>query len=132
MALETGYTRDYFIDPYGSYDPESTGSYYISGKPMFDLMNENDGTFSDKIIVTGIKSGEYRLAIDPDLVKKENIVKFTICKLNAAAFYDESIKTVRVFNTSLGSNILKFTIKAKNLIFLFLGFKETPVILFYR
>jgi len=109
LSLETGYHRDYFTDPYGSYDPDSPGSYYTNGEPMYKVINENDGTFIDKKIVVGVKYEDHRLALDPDLVSVKGIVEFDIGGEPSVAFYDSGLKAIRVFSSSLDSQKLKFT-----------------------
>ncbi len=116
LNLETGYQRDYFTDPYGTYDTESPGSYYTNGEPMYKVINENDGTFIDKKIVVGIKYKEFRAALDPDLVKQNGVYNFIIGGQKIVAFFDENLKTVRVFNSVFNGQILDFSLANGNII----------------
>jgi len=100
LSTETGFNRDYNKDPYGSYLPYDKKSYYISGEPMFELMNDNDGTFEDKKIVVGAKHEKDYIALDPDKVREEKVLSFSFGSVNAIAFYDSSLNTVRVFNAN--------------------------------
>lgn len=108
LSIKTGFQREYFMDPYGSYDPDEKGSYYTSGAPKFDVINENDGTFSDKKIITGVKYFDSRIAIDPELVKSLHLLQFDIGDIEAIAIYDDTIEAVRVFNSNYQNNTLKF------------------------
>jgi len=99
LSNETGFQRDYFLDPYGSYEFDYESSYYQNDGIMFPLMNENDGTYSPKKVVVGVKHQDYVLALDPLLVEKENIVHFAIGDMKAVAFYDEKLKAVRVYDS---------------------------------
>ncbi|MCK5128363.1 MAG: DUF3179 domain-containing protein [Clostridiales bacterium] len=101
LSLDTGYERDYFLDPYGSYEFAYEDSYYQSEEIMFPIMNENDGAFSEKKVVVGVKYKDYVLALDPLLVENQNVVNFTISDIKAVAFYDEQLKVVRVFDAEM-------------------------------
>jgi hypothetical protein len=110
LSLATGHSRDYFRDPYGSYNPDAASSYYTDGDPMLKVMNENDGTFSNKKVVIGIKSGAGRLAVDPDIIKDAGFFEFKIDGKKGVAFYDEGLKAVRVFYSTLDDSELSFSI----------------------
>ncbi|MCK5757692.1 MAG: DUF3179 domain-containing protein [Clostridiales bacterium] len=109
LSIETGYQREYFMDPYGSYNPAIKDSYYTSGAPKFDVINENDGTFTDKKIITGVKYSDNRIAINPETVKSLNLIQFDIGDIEAIAVYDQTIKAVRVFSSIYQNTNLKFT-----------------------
>lgn len=110
LSLSTGHRRDYFTDPYGSYSNDVSGNYYKTGESMYDLLNDNDGTFPDKKIVTGVKFGEYRMALDPETVAMEGMLEFEIGGNPAVAFYDDNINTVRVFSAFLNDSKLEFNL----------------------
>jgi len=107
LSIKTGYQREYFMDPYGSYDVEEKDSYYTTGIPMFDVINENDGTFTDKKIITGVKYQDNQIALDPDLIKAEKVVNFKIGDTTAVAFYDVNLETVRVYRIP-SENLIEF------------------------
>ena len=98
LSIETGFQRNYYLDPYGSYEQDYEGSYYQNDELMFDLMNDNDGTFHNKKVVVGVKYSDYVLAIDPLIVEEKKVLNFQIGGKRAVAFYDESLKAVRVFD----------------------------------
>jgi hypothetical protein len=108
LSTETGFIRNYNLDPYGSYLPYDKKSYYISGPPSFSLMNDNDGTFQDKKIVVGVKHLSDYVAVDPLKVKDEMVINFPIGSIKAAAFYDNKLNAVRVFNSNINGTNLVF------------------------
>lgn len=99
LSLETGFFRDYESDPYGSYLPDSDRTYYKAGGPIFPVLNQSS-TFLEKKVVVGVKHNNAVLAIDPDKVNASKVIHFEIDDLGAVAFYDETLKTVRVFDAS--------------------------------
>lgn len=109
LTTETGYLRDYYTDPYGTYSEEDKDSYYLSGESMFKTMNEIDETFESKKIIVGIKHGDNTVALDPDMVMEKGVVNFSIGQENGVAFYDNRINAVRVYYSQLNNEKLFFT-----------------------
>jgi hypothetical protein len=109
LTIETGYLRDYYTDPYGTYEENDENSYYLSGESMFKTMNEGDKTFNSKKIVVGIKHDDNIIALDPDIVLEKGVVNFSIGNENGVAFYDNQIDAVRVFYSQLNNEKLIFT-----------------------
>lgn len=107
LSTDTGYLRDYTNDPYGTYEPGDTSSYYTVGVPFFPLLNDNDGTFDDKHVVIGVKAGKGIVALEPSLIEEKKILSFKIDKTNAVAFYDQELQTVRVYDSSTYTFSLK-------------------------
>lgn len=98
LTDETGFFRDYNRDPYGSYTEEEGYNYYRNDGVIFPLMDvEQSATFVDKHVVIGIKEGDERLALNPSLVKDEDIYYFQVGDAKMVAAYDETIDVVRVF-----------------------------------
>ncbi len=106
LSTETGFFRDYNQDPYGSYLPDSDNSYYYFGEPIFPVLNGND-QFADKKVIIGIKDNNSYIALDPLLVREEKVLDIMIDQSKAVAWYDEELKTVRIF---LNSDHLSFTL----------------------
>ena len=109
LSIETGYQWEYFTDPYGSYDPNDKDSYYLSGPSKYKVLNKNDGTFTDKKIITGVKYSDKRIAINPETVKSLNLIQFDIGDIEAIAVCDQTIKAVRIFNSIYQNTALQFT-----------------------
>ncbi len=108
LSTETGFLRDYDRDPYGTYQPEDNKSYYANDGVMFPLMNQHEGLYSDKKVVVGVKFEDAVIAIDPAKVREEKVLPFDIGSEQAIALWDESLKTVRVFNRALNGELLNF------------------------
>jgi len=116
LSTKTQFLRDYYSDPYGTYDDGDDQSYYFSEGTLFSLMNKNDGTFRDKKIVVGVKLLDDALALDPFFIRSENVFNFKIASTNAVAFYDTSLKTVRVFFSTLDNETFVFDYKNQKIV----------------
>lgn len=106
LSLKTGYQRDYFNDPYGSYEPNSIDSYYLSGAPKYEVLNDNNGAFSDKKVVIGVKFSNHVAAIDPDVVKKAGELIIDLGDNKLIAIYDNQLKSVRIYRSDDDGTIL--------------------------
>lgn len=116
LSTETGYLRDYNSDPYGSYLPDDDKSYYYVGEPFFPLMEENDGTFTSKKVVVGVKYDKGIIAIDPKLVRENGVLSFSISSESAVAIYDYNLKATRVFLSSVEDNEIVLKMKENQII----------------
>lgn len=98
LSIETGHMRNYTNDPYGSYTQDYPGNYYQEERLFFPALNDDeDNTFEKKYPITGVKFNNEFAAVDPALVKEENVVLFTLDDQEFLAVYDQTISAVRVF-----------------------------------
>jgi hypothetical protein len=98
LSIDTGYSRNYNQDPYGSYskNSEDSGNYYTNSKLVFSVLAENDTLTRKKVVI----AGEYKninFAILKDLARIEEELKFEVEGKKFTARYDSSLDTVKVF-----------------------------------
>jgi len=98
LSKDTGYSRDYNRDPYGSYreNREAADNYYKNSELIFPVLAE-DNTLDPKDVVI---AGEYKnidFAILKNLVRMEEEIEFDIEAEQFVARYDSSLDTVKVF-----------------------------------
>lgn len=108
LSKETGFIRDYDKDPYGSYKPEDTDSYYYADGILFPLMNRTENKYKDKKMVIGVKINSQVIALLPEIVKEKKILHFKLNDTPLVAFYDDSIRNIRIFKSIISSKPLKF------------------------
>lgn len=116
LSRNTGYVRDYDKDPYGSYKPDESDSYYYNDGILFPLVNEYNGDYGDKKIVIGVKVNDKVTALSHSKVKKEKIYNFQLDGVPLIAFYDGSIKNIRVFKAILNNEKLDFKIEKNKIV----------------
>lgn len=116
LSDETGFLRDYDRDPYGSYQPEDNKSYYANDGVMFPLMNQHEGLYSDKKVVIGVKGKDAVTALDPMKVRNDKVLYFAVGSENVVAFWDDALKTVRVYNPEFEGSTLEFSLKGTSFI----------------
>lgn len=98
LSTETGYSRDYNRDPYGSYreNGENEDNYYCNSDLIFPVIAEDDTLAPKEVVI----AGEYKninFAILKNMVRMEEEVKFDIDAEQFIARYDSSLDTVKVF-----------------------------------
>lgn len=98
LTTDTGHRRNYNNDPYGSYTEDVGNNYYSDDGFMFNpLAIDDNQVFTSKYPVIGVKAGDERIAIDPQLVKELDEVEFMLNDLSHIAIYDQLLDTVRVY-----------------------------------
>lgn len=98
LSTETGFIRNYNSDPYGSYVNDVSGNYYSESALIFPALTEDDDSiFHEKYSVIGVKAGNSRLAIDPEFVKANSVLKFNLNNEDYISFYDVSIENIRIY-----------------------------------
>lgn len=106
LSENTGFIRNYDRDPYGSYLQQN--NYYDSGKPLFPVMYA-DKRFQDKEVVIAGRLNEIPFAILKSSIREKRILEFEIKGEKLKAIYNESLDTVKVFDSS-GSHINSFDV----------------------
>jgi len=109
LSTNTGFTRNYNHDPYGSYN--DSDSYYFKGGPFFPVMNEDD-RLSDKEVVIGIDTYYARSAVQKQYMREFKVVNLEVGTEKVVALYDIVLDDVRVFSRSL--NGMNYTFSYEN------------------
>jgi hypothetical protein len=107
LSPDTGYSRPYGRDPYGSYLQE--GTYYDSGGPVFPVMVIDD-RLEPKEVVVGIRVGDEALAVTKRLLREVKLVNVEVGGKSLVVFYDERLDDARVYFSEADGRTLKFKI----------------------
>ncbi|MHA2212615.1 MAG: DUF3179 domain-containing protein [Candidatus Thorarchaeota archaeon] len=105
LSTDTGFTRNYNRDPYGSYD--NPVSYYYEGDPFFPIMNSDD-RLSPKNVVIGIDLNGTQHAVEKWTVWNERIVSAQVGDTAVVLFFDDSLNHVRTFYREFDGQELTF------------------------
>jgi hypothetical protein len=106
LARATGYKRSYGRDPYGSYF--RSGSYYDDTRLLFPVMRASD-RLPPKERVLGLEIEHLYGAVIIDAVRKAKALNQTLGVFKLAAFYDEELDSVRLFESRLpDGRVLEF------------------------
>ncbi len=106
LSFDTGFSRDYKSDPYGSYFVENT--YYTSDVIISPMMNKSERFFEKKIF-TAVKGESKRLAIDNNTLKRIKLANLNIESAPILAIYDDILGSVRVFDRTIDGKELIFS-----------------------
>ena len=106
LSRNTGHTRNYGRDPYGSY--LSRGNYYDNNLIVHPVMN-NDKRQLPKEKILGIEFDGMSVAVLKSEVKKAGVVNFSLGITPLVAMYDPVLDTVRVFTRNLPGDSRTFT-----------------------
>lgn len=124
LSLDTGYSRPYGRDPYGSYLQE--GTYYDSGGPIFPVMSVDD-RLEPKEVVVGIRVGGEAIAVTKRLVEKEKVVNTVVGGERVVLIYDDDLGGVRAFYSRAGGRDLTFVYEGGNITDLETGSTWSPL-----
>jgi hypothetical protein len=105
LSTDTGYSRAYGSDPYGSYAPP--GGYYGSGGPIFPVLEESD-RLPPKEVVVGVKAGDRRVAICKDRIEEVGTLPLDAGRTPLLALWDERLATARLFVRGAPGRTLRF------------------------
>ncbi|MGH2379460.1 MAG: DUF3179 domain-containing (seleno)protein, partial [Candidatus Limnocylindria bacterium] len=105
LSTDTGYSRAYGTDPYGSYAPP--GGYYGGGGPIFPVLAESD-RFAPKEVFVGVKAGEAVVAIRKDRIREAGALPLEAGRTPLLALWDEGVTTARVFVRRARGRTLRF------------------------
>lgn len=107
LSEQTGHSRPYDLDPYGSYTEAQQG-YYASSGVIFPVMAESD-FLPPKTVVMGVKHGGEYLAILKEAARRERVGNMSLGGEPVVFLYDERFDTVRTFVRRLEGRELSFT-----------------------
>lgn len=93
LSENTGFTRSYGYDPYGSY--LESGTYYDAGGPLFPVMHEDD-RFSAKTVMIGMIFDGKPIAVQKEGLQDEQKKYTDINGERVLLFWDAQLETVRV------------------------------------
>ncbi len=105
LSTDTGYVRDYYRDPYGSYDDYD--SYYNSGGPIFPVMH-HDNRLQEKEVMIGVGNYEFQHAIQKTHLREEMVININLGDEKVVVFYDEELDTARSFYSNFNGTELSF------------------------
>lgn len=93
LSTDTGSLRRYGSDPYGSY-PRRSG-YYITGEPFFPTQFQ-DGRFTAKDVVVGVRTGSRQLAIHKQRIRRAASVEAGVADTRIRARWVPQLDTAAV------------------------------------
>jgi hypothetical protein len=103
LSTRTGHARDYYSDPYGSYNP--LGGYYASSsRPMFPLMHD-DARLPMREVVIGAYTKDGAVAFRKDALRAQKIIDVTLGNAHYVAVYDPGLDTVHVYHNPAGRTL---------------------------
>lgn len=105
LTEDTGFARNYDLDPYGDYLSE--GTYYDSGQPFFPVQHQ-DLSEEPKEVYIGIW-GETPVGVKKEKVRQEKAVQIDTDEQALVALYDERLDAVRVFDREKDGETLDIT-----------------------
>lgn len=104
LTENTGFSRDYNEDSYGSY--LESGTYYQEGGFIFPLVHENN-EYGLKQVFIGVRSDE-PVAISKAFMREQHVLNFKAGNTSLVAFYDEDLDNVFVYERRFQRDILEF------------------------
>ena len=107
MSDQTGFLRNYYADPYGSY--QDNNSYYNDGLPLFPVY-DFDLRLEDKDVVIGIEVNQKYLAVEKRLIQQEKVINTQIDNIKIVIIYDEVLDAARVFYAQQDGQDLTFKV----------------------
>lgn len=104
LTEDTGFTRNYGRDPYGSYLEDNT--YYQRGDGLFPVVYENRSE-NPKEIYIGVRTDQ-PVGIQKSFMRSEGLHEFVAGNESLVAFYDEPLDAVFVYNARFEGETLEF------------------------
>lgn len=108
MSTDTGFSRSYGSDPYGSYEPPVGGYYEPNSRPLFPIMGGLDDRLPPKEVMIAIKADEARAAVRKSMVERARVFPFRVGGSRFVAIWDEELASARVFESAVGGRTLRF------------------------
>lgn len=107
LTTETGYFRDYGLDPYGAYEPKADG-YYDDSDLLFSVMRRSR-RFAPKEIFIGAKRGRDRVAVRKRLLRDQKVVTTELDDEQVVFLYDPTLREGRAFASSTPSGTIELS-----------------------
>ncbi|WP_303908215.1 DUF3179 domain-containing (seleno)protein [Thiohalomonas denitrificans] len=105
LSTDTGYTREYFGDPYGGYHPKR-GYYRTDVPPRFPVLH-TDSRLPPKEVVIGARTASGAVAFRKERLAREKVMEGRIATDSAIAVYDERLGTGYVYHAPGGLDLTK-------------------------
>jgi hypothetical protein len=102
LTEDTGYSRRYGTDPYGSYNTKR--GYYKSDRTLFDPI-VSDARASPKDVVIGTRTGDGAIAFDKELLRSERVLTATLDGTEFVAVAEPSLATGYVYRNRTGKSV---------------------------
>jgi hypothetical protein len=97
FTRDTGYVRNYDVDPYGEYDyPDKSGYYAPESPPLFDSLSESD-RYAPKRIVMGTRTSDGAVAFLKDALREQKLMEGMLAGSPVLAVYDPRLDTGYVY-----------------------------------
>jgi hypothetical protein len=100
MSRDTGYSKDYNSNPYGSYP----ANFSILFPVRFP-----DNSYHPKHLTLGIRSGEAALAVPASELLNAKVANLVFEDIPMAVFYDPGAEMMAAYSPVVGSDTLQFT-----------------------
>ncbi|MGY5875179.1 MAG: DUF3179 domain-containing protein [Candidatus Thorarchaeota archaeon] len=113
LSEDTGYIRNYYRDPYGSYD--NLDSYYYQGQPFFPVLNTDD-RLGPKTPVVAIHVNGYQAAVEKSYLATAKVVNIQMGNSSYVLFYDSSLKTANSYYSHVQGEDLLFSLSNGNIV----------------
>jgi hypothetical protein len=94
LTEETGYSRRYGNDPYGSYNPR--GGYYANDQTLFDPLTDDDRAEAKRVVI-GTRTAEGALVFDKKRLLSQRVRTGTIADTEYVAVAAETLSTGYVY-----------------------------------
>ena len=94
LSTDTGYAKNYGLDPYGNYNPRS--GYYAGGSPAFPTIGSDD-RYGDKTVVMGARTADGAVAFPKNALREQGIIAGELADTPVIAVYDERYDTGYVY-----------------------------------
>ncbi|MCL7416799.1 MAG: DUF3179 domain-containing protein [Halalkalicoccus sp.] len=102
LTEETGYSRRYGSDPYGSYDPAE--GYYASDNTIFSPLVEDDRE-RPKTVVIGTRTPEGALAFGKSALLESRVLSGELADTEYVAVADTPLETGYVYANPAGASV---------------------------
>jgi hypothetical protein len=102
LSEETGYARNYGVDPYGSYRPKR--GYYARERTMFDPLVTDD-RLEPKTVVLGVRTAAGATAVQTSWLARERVVEGTVGDDRVVFVHDPSLDAGYAYRAPDGSTV---------------------------
>lgn len=113
LSTDTGYAKNYGLDPYGNYNPRS--GYYAGGSPAFPTINSDD-RYDHKTVVMGARTPDGAVAFPKNALREQGTISGALADTPVVAVYDERYDTGYVYRNpdDLAFEVESGTVKAES------------------
>ena len=102
LSEDTGYARNYGVDPYGSYGPKR--GYYARESTMFDPLVTDD-RLGAKAVVAGVRTAAGATAVTMDRLRSRRVVEARVDADRVAFVSDPSLDAAYAYHVPAGTTV---------------------------